>query len=607
MRNLVIAIAAVTCGCGGPGPRITVPPAVEPPPPPAYEVARSPDLGTLAADATHVYWVDQGIHRRAHGGATPAERLFVSDSYIDRIAVGTSDVFFVDDSYRLRAIPKTGGAPSELAVLQDGAWGLVPDGDGVWALAGYSLERWSREPGERKIEVPGLGVALAIAGEDAYVAIKGGDANLYRIDLTTGKATPLSNDWALFDPLGLGVAGDSVVVAARDHVLTVPRGGGTTRQGLPLPVNGFTSDDTGYVVSTGSALIAHDRGAAPRVIATSTDELGIGGAPAITIGAGYVYHVAYDQDGNDLVLRGEPRRGGTTMLRVPDGAEVQDIDSDGARVFIANRAGSDSEILELTARGPRAVASVEYVEELEVEDGKVVFLSGSVLYRIEGGVSVVRAEDDALAAPIQLHRGKVYWSEGMMLHGIAITGTAGSFVVADASAQATEDVISGHDVNLVFGFDQDHLYYVNRLTAPTSLVRVDEQRRFETLWRHDDSALGELGADLAIIGDRAFVSDGGSIFAIPLDGGGATTLYAVPDLATSYIQGMVAVGDHLVAHIRPTPGADRLVEIPLDGGAPELVWTSYLENGVLGMYVAGDRAIYMHSAELGAVLRIAVD
>lgn len=313
MRALLFSIAAVvTLGaCGGPPAQITAPPPVAPPPP-AYEVVRSANLGVLAADDRHVYWVDGGIHRRAHGGAAPAERLFVSDGWIDRLAVGSADVFFSDDGYRLRAIPKSGGAPSELAALDEGLTGLVADGDGVWVLTGSRLERWSRELDEKKLELPGAGTTLAIdrARGEAFVTVRDGDATLYRVDLASGKATALSSEWFFADALAIGVSGSSIVAAVRDGLVMMPRAGGEASFAMPATAYAIAVDDRGYAVSTSNALIAQLRGEPPRVLGTSNQSWWSGSSPGVALGGGYAYHIVYATDDQGTgILRGEPRTG----------------------------------------------------------------------------------------------------------------------------------------------------------------------------------------------------------------------------------------------------------------------------------------------------------
>lgn len=607
MRALLFSIAAVvTLGaCGGPPAKITAPPPVAPPPP-AYEVVRSANLGVLAADDRHVYWVDGGIHRRAHGGAAPAERLFVSDGWIDRLAVGSADVFFSDDGYRLRAIPKSGGAPSELAALDEGLTGLVADGDGAWVLTGSRLERWSREPDEKKLELPGAGTTLAIdrARGEAFVTVRDGDATLYRVDLASGKATALSSEWFFADALAIGVSGSSIVAAVRDGLVMMPRAGGEASFAMPATAYAIAVDDRGYAISTGNALIAQLRGEPPRVLGTSNQSWWSGSSPGVALGGGYAYHIVYATDDQGTgILRGEPRTGGASMLRVPDGV-LSALAADGERVVGALDRGGESAIVELGARRPEPLVTLpDHVEELAADGGDVAFLAAGILHRVENGAAVARS--DAGMIGIILHRGKVYWMDGFLLRGITLAGTGEPFVVADASVGVAEELIVGQEYALSLAFDDDHLYHVQRVLGSTALIRIDEQRRRETLWSAGTTDADVLDTAVAVIGDAAYISDSARVIRVPAAGGASNTIYTTPDDA--YVQTIFAVGDHLLAQLRPQSGFDQLVELPLDGGAPRLIWSSSLDGGVLGMLAAGDSAVFMHCAELGAVLRIPVD
>src|SRR5262245_16094766 len=112
-------VAVLLVGCGGPPPKtstITSTPLAVPAPP-AWEVVSSNTISALAADAQHVYWAAEGVFRRAHGGAAPAETLVAAGELgaVYELAVGDADVFAIDESSQLVAIPKTGGKPTVLA------------------------------------------------------------------------------------------------------------------------------------------------------------------------------------------------------------------------------------------------------------------------------------------------------------------------------------------------------------------------------------------------------------------------------------------------------------------------------------------------------------
>ena len=586
MRTMSILVA-LAAGCGGAAaPPPATPSAAPPPPPEAYEAARAPDLLAVAADDTHLYWVDAGIHRRAHGGEAPAERLLAHDGWIDRIAIGTDDVFFVDDGYRLRVIPKAGGAPSELGGLDDGATALIADGDGVWVLTGARLERWSRDPGERRIELPGYGSALAIAGGDAFVTIRDGDATLYRVDLATGKATALSEDWAFAEALALGVSGSSVLAAGPGGVVTIPRAGGTPRFALTLPAYALASDPAGYVASTDLALVAHDRGAPPRLLAAS------GGSPAVALGGRFAYHVGYAPDTGEAVLRGEPRTAGAEMLRVPEGAEVTALAADGDRlhVALAHRDGI-GEIVALTTKGPQHLVHADgWVEALRVEGERVAWWMEGALFRAAGGRAVLRSEE-VNQPPLALHRGLVYWSDGVGLRAIPLDGDGPSIpLVPDLGEHG-----------LAIGFADDHLYAVEAGGPAPGLRRVDERGGIETAWTYPGDA--SLAPDLAVVGGAVYVHDDRRVWRIPTGGGAAAVIYDDPDAA---IVSLLAVGGRLVARRIARDAFDELLELSPDGDPPRRRWSGLL-GGAATPVAAGATAVFAHSHVLGAVLRIPID
>jgi hypothetical protein len=286
------------------------------------------------------------------------------------------------------------------------------------------------------------------------------------------------------------------------------------------------------------------------------------------------------------------------MLRVPDGAEVSAIAADRDRVFVAIDRHGRGEVVELARTGVTTRATVDgFVDGLVAGGGQLAFSTGSLLHGVADGRAAVISEELA-APPVALHRGRVYWSDGLDLRAVPVAGGAPVVVIAGSGDGAA----GVRDSHLTLRFADEHLYLVRQGDEP-SLVRVDERRRIETVWTHpgDD---GYLDASLAVIGDAAYLHDGRRLFRVPLDGGAASVLLEDPEYAFMQIW---AVDGHLVVWKRPGTGDELLLDVPLDGGAPETIFTGGLYGNPVMMMAAGDRAMFVHDAALGAILRVPVE
>jgi hypothetical protein len=90
------------------------------------------------------------------------------------------------------------------------------------------------------------------------------------------------------------------------------------------------------------------------------------------------------------------------------------------------------------------------------------------------------------------------------------------------------------------------------------------------------------------------------VFRIPLGDGETTTIREEQYEPT---MGLYGVGARVLAKINESEGGESLRALD-DGGASELVWWSLLDGGSLSTVAAGERAIFVHSYELGGILRI---
>jgi hypothetical protein len=601
MRTVLIAlIALAACGptAGQPAKR-PVPPA---PPKPAYEVAHGDYISMIAADATHVYWFDGGIWRHPHGAAGESERLWASDSGVYYLGVGADDVFFIDDANILRALPKAGGVPSELTTFDGQVWGMHASGNGVWVGVDSWLERWSREPHQKKIALPRLGTYLAVADHTAYVASYD-ESTLVSVDLKTRKVTEVSNDWFVAQASALAVSGPSLLLAYPEGVLAVPRTGGAAKITFPTPIGALAADGDGYVVLQPNAIVDHQRGRAPRVIATSDIATNLAASPILALGGGYAYHVDYDQSAGGTVLRGSPRGSGPRMLRLPLDAIVNDVAVDGDQLYASLDDPGGSHIARLGSLRTEILADLPgYADRLFAGDGEVAFLTAEQLMTVDRGGSKrpIQHDNAESGSPLAaVHHGLLYWVSYMQIWAVPVAAGARPVLVADASSL---DGVAGDLQIGTIEFATDHLYFTLPYAGLQGLARVDERHHTDMLWTYARFSTdgSTLASDFTIIGDTAYAHDTYRVFAIPLDGSAATTLVTSEDDEIVWVDD---AGSHLVAWTRG-PDGEQLVEIDRATGKRTRRWRSNLDGGSVPNWDVGPDTVYLSSPELRSVLAI---
>jgi hypothetical protein len=81
----------------------------------------------------------------------------------------------------------------------------------------------------------------------------------------------------------------------------------------------------------------------------------------------------------------------------------------------------------------------------------------------------------------------------------------------------------------------------------------------------------------------------------------------VIDEQESTLLRVYAVGEHVVVWRRTIDGVDELLDVPLGGGAPEVLWAGLPWGTPILLVEPGATVMFVHAPELGAVLRIPVD
>lgn len=588
MRGIWLGVATVVA-CSGPAR-----PPVKPTTPPAltsWLVASSEDLTFVVADATGVCWVDDGISCRDHHGG-PIARLFASSSGVSYLGLGTADVFFVDGSNVLRALARDRGGPSDLTTFEGSVWGLAGDGDGVWVGVDDHLERWSRDVDHRTVPLPAPGVQLAVDGGTAFVIA---DAQLYTIDLATGKARSLSSadEWAT--ATALAVTPERVLAVYDGGVIAVNRKTGASSTLADTAVSAIAADRRGWVALTTMAVTTHDDVGAAHIVATSSAARTLAQMPTLALGGGFVYHVDYDSTLSRAVLRGEPRDGGATLLPLPPATSLtaMAIDRSTGSVYAAIENDGDH-VAELGAVTKVLADVPAFVDHLVAGDGAIAAYADALIYVIDRDKrAAVMRTDQAPGPPLALHKGRIYWSYDGEISTIGVTSGA-PFQVGNArSIDGVAD-----DVQLpTIAFAEDHLYFTIPYAGLQGLGRVDEHGHAELVWTYDAED-HTLDPSFAIIDEKAYLHDGASIYAVPIDGGDATTVFTSDD---TQVIAVWTTRSRLVAWMRDGYG-DFVATI--DHGKVNELWR--ILDGGTPVIAVGDDAVAVYEPGLGGVVSIPV-
>ncbi len=604
-KLLVGSLVLLLIACGGSRPKPTTvgTTASAPPPPPPWEVTTATGgntINAIAADDAHVYWAGSGIHRRAHGGATAEETVLdgVAHGEIYDLTIGDADVFAIDASGRLLAVAKAGGEPADLGEAA-GVWAMAADGDGVWLGVEDRLERRSRSSGSRTIQLHATGTRLAVAGGRAIATLLGGADSLVAIDLASGALTALSQDYAFADATSLAISGKSAVAATYDGVIAMPLTGGRPRRSLSTRVQFVGGDDRGYVAITASALIDQARGEPPRVIATSTFASSITDASLLALGGDYAYHLATAISNGAVTLRGTPRQGGATLLRLPADAYLSALAVSGDTVYAGLDGVDGSRLVTVGTDGVSTVAKAPGSISTIVADGTdVAFYADYRLHVVDRATHTAQVVSDQVdSVPLALRKGIVYWASGTLIRGVKLDGGR-VFTLADVT-RFDERVDPGTFVQSVV-FAADRLYLVLPYGQLVGVARIDERRSVDMAWTRSTDGGSSLDPFLATDGDAIYVHDGTQVFRIPLGDGETTT---VREDAYSPVLALYGVDGAAVARINQRDGGEALVALR-EGAGTRPIWWASLDGGAMGLTVAGAHAIYSHSYELGGILRI---
>jgi hypothetical protein len=598
MRRFVGALVVLTgmltgCGSAASGqhhPRSTPPLA-------SYDAAHARQIIAVAVDATHVYWAtgpdEPAIWRRAHGPRATPERWIVLDDAPAYLAVGDSDVLVVVADGRLRALPKAGGAPTELAAPTGAVWALAAAGDAAWLGVDDRLERWSRESDRRTVALPEVGSALALDGDTAFVL----DATpaLRRVDLASGAVATLSTDEALAQATTVAVSGETVLVALADRIAGVPRDGGaltTVRTGAGLDV---VADATGYVAA-GPVVVAQAHGEPARVLATSTFERDYSAFPldGLVVAGPYVYTVAYDVLAEAYVLHAAVRGQGATVLRGRPGAPI-DVASAGGRVFAVYGDAGAGTLVELGADRARVVdSSLGTVFDILTTDDAVVPIDE------QGGLVVDLATGkarriDVPGRPLAIHRDVLYWAQGSDIWGTRLGGGKPFFLADPLRADP------GLDPALTVAaaaFAEDAMFIVSASDAP-GVIRIDERGGATMHWRYDRD--GFLGLDIVALDGALFVHDDERVYRLA---DGAVDVVFTDRARKREIVSLARAGDRVVAVAMGDAGT-AVIAIPTGAGRARVLHESAAPISP-EIFTTGDRAVFVYVAALDAVIRIDV-
>lgn len=200
-----LAVSVTSAGCAiyvddpdpdpGPGPGPGPDPEPEPDPEALEPVATGhPDVWEMAADATHVYWVEAGqldergdLRRMARGGGT-VETLASIDGRTYALALGDTDVFLAqtfggNGGYQgsVVRVAKTGGDP---VVLTEGFNPTSVTVDGAWVY--YSLAR-SPDGSIWRVAADGGTPELVVDDVDNPWDLVAADGDLYYSEMNRGR------------------------------------------------------------------------------------------------------------------------------------------------------------------------------------------------------------------------------------------------------------------------------------------------------------------------------------------------------------------------------------------------------------------------------------
>ncbi len=608
MKYAVVAALALAA-CGGPATKGPQAPTVEvaPPPPPPFVVAKTTSIGTMIADATHLYWSDdESIYRRALGPDAKLERLFVSPVVID-LVVGASDVFFVDDQYQLRAMPRAGGTPRVLHQLEAEPWGMYAEGDTVW-VATYDQLLGFSPSGPRTIQLPIESGPFAGSDGKAYTTgyTEADEPALLEIDLASGTIKELAHDYVFGDTQAITVVGNEAMALMSDGVVAVDLAKGTVNRSFYGYGINLAGDARGYAVSGYGFIVAHSKNQAPRLVRQSTDEAAIGAA-MVTAGD-YVYFTMIDNETSETEIAAVAREDGAILMRVPLDGELNamTVTPDGA-VYAGMSRDEGSGLYQVGTRKTRSLAMTGYLESLVSDDEYLVSYAEGQLYgatRKEPDLGVI-AEPATVPLPV-IHKGKVYWGDGAFIRAASLpTGRTIDVLDASTSDDTWYDLSIGE-----VAFAADHLFFAVNVGDRQGIAKIDEDRKVDWhwTWEMDEEWSAGLDASVVAIGDQLFIHDGTYVYAVAMDGTAKTIYSGKPDFvedATKPVNRLWAAGDHLIAWI--SPGSDTLVELSPDGGAPRTIWRTSPDFSSFGSanYVGvSNDAVFVYIPDLAAIAKI---
>jgi hypothetical protein len=174
----------------------------------------------LAADATHLYWIDAAAERLQRmpktGGAIQTLATGAQGLWPWAIAVDASHVYWLDTGEgAVRKTPRAGGATTTLATQQGDLIGIALDASYVYfsgsIAAGGRVRRVAKWGGTAQtIATASYPSAIAADGFFVYVAdahVLAGSNRILRVPRSGGAVTVLSSDE---DALGLAIDGANV-------------------------------------------------------------------------------------------------------------------------------------------------------------------------------------------------------------------------------------------------------------------------------------------------------------------------------------------------------------------------------------------------------------
>jgi hypothetical protein len=392
----------------------------------------------------------------------------------------------------------------------------------------------------------------------------------------------------------IAVAGDRVLVSYQGGMGAMPRTGGKLQPLLGQPVSALGGDAHGWAASEGNALLASD-GDGEHIVAMSKVGREVGSIGSLAVGGGFVYHIDYVDAQGVYELRGDPIGSGAQVWPLASGHSLDGLAVDGASgtVYASYLDSRGEHLATLSSHGDATIADLpQYATGLAADHGDVVIYAEGNLYRIDRGRAVARSADESYV-PLALHKGIAYSGSVGTVYAVPITGKKLPFVVADSSRFGEEPSVAVVSI----AFTEDYLYYV----LPNGLARVDEHGHDEMVYTAadgtgggDDTAPASL---VAIVDESAYVVDGTSVIAVPLEGGAGAPIYTTK----GGVIGIWSAGPRLIAQISDDNGEAFLQLAP---GQPREIWRSSLDAGHVQYVATSEDTLYLGSAELGGVLAV---